>query len=116
MVLQISVSGQTLETHLTHFISHSESIKPIRDITYSRIKKLNLRGVQVPETRGLASTKKSEESKESAVSELIKLAISPSLARFDQAKQVQKNIQNTQKEIEKLQQEKESTLESIEKL
>ena len=119
MVLQISVADQTLEDRLTYFIRHSESTKSIRDITYSNIKKLNLKSVKVPQEkeRALASTEspESEDRKTQSVnpvSELIKIAISPSLARIPHAK---KNLKKAQKEIEQLQKQNLKKLESINK-
>ena len=119
MVLQISVADQTLEDRLTYFIRHSESTKSIRDITYSNIKKLNLKSVKVPQEkeRALASAEspESEDRKTQSVnpvSELIKIAISPSLARIPHAK---KNLKKAQKEIEQLQKQNLKKLESINK-
>ena len=109
MVLQISVSEKTLESHLLDFIRHSESTQPLREVTYSNIERLNL-NVQVPKEqhkRILASTKDSSNESSpssdnigSAVSSLVKLAISPSLAGLNQVKQKQQDIKNLQKDIE----------------
>ncbi len=114
MILQISIAGRTLEGYLIHFIRHSESTQPLRDIAYSNIERLNLNGVQIPKSaRSVASISKTTASDEdlvqnskeelsvgTALSHLMKIAISPSLVHVTKVQKAKKDIEKLQKELD----------------